>query len=180
MYSYSRRRCLPSLFSCVMTPFCVLFRVKDCNLRRKWAHAEWFRSLTLHGARATLLLALLELAHKGLVLLHQSGDFTTIGVKALHEFPEEVEIEGFSARKDRNFLDADLGDSLPSKLSPIGRMSAAYVEAQSISTLGRSFGSTLRFTPNHTISAVSRLHFEIETTVRSSWRRETRTANHPY
>jgi chromatin segregation and condensation protein Rec8/ScpA/Scc1 (kleisin family) len=43
-----------------------------------------------------LLLALLELAHNGLVLLHQSGDFTTIRVKALHEIPEELEIEGLA------------------------------------------------------------------------------------
>jgi segregation and condensation protein A len=56
---------------------------------------DWFRALPSDGARAALLLALLELAREGILLLHQSVDFAAIRVKSLHEIPEDMQIEAF-------------------------------------------------------------------------------------
>lgn len=42
---------------------------------------EWFLAQPRAGDRATLLLALLEMARNGVLLLHQEGDFSEIGVK---------------------------------------------------------------------------------------------------
>ena len=56
---------------------------------------DWFRALPSDGARAALLLALLELAREGILLLHQSMDFAAIRVKSLHEIPEDMQIEAF-------------------------------------------------------------------------------------
>lgn len=47
--------------------------------------AEWFRSQPSGQARAALFLALLELARKGFLLLHQEVEFAPIRVKALGE-----------------------------------------------------------------------------------------------
>jgi len=56
---------------------------------------DWFRALPSDGARAALLLAFLELAREGILLLHQSRDFAAIRVKSLHEIPEDMQIETF-------------------------------------------------------------------------------------
>jgi segregation and condensation protein A len=56
---------------------------------------DWFEAQATTGARAALLLALLELAHKGLVLLYQSGDFAVIRIKTLQQIPEDLQIESF-------------------------------------------------------------------------------------
>jgi chromatin segregation and condensation protein Rec8/ScpA/Scc1 (kleisin family) len=38
-------------------------------------------------------LALLELARKGILLLHQDEDFAAIRVKSLHEVPDDFHLE---------------------------------------------------------------------------------------
>jgi segregation and condensation protein A len=48
---------------------------------------EWFAVQPTTTAQVALLLALLELASKGCVLLHQAADFGAIRVKALREIP---------------------------------------------------------------------------------------------
>jgi hypothetical protein len=47
------------------------------------------------GARAALLLALLELGRKGILLLHQEEDFAAIRAKSLHEVPDDFHLEAF-------------------------------------------------------------------------------------
>jgi segregation and condensation protein A len=54
---------------------------------------EWFADQPTAGARIALLLALLELVRKGFLILHQSGQFGPICVKALQELPEELQLE---------------------------------------------------------------------------------------
>jgi hypothetical protein len=49
----------------------------------------WFAKQPSPGARAALLLALLELARKGFLLLHQAGEFTPLLAKPLRNLPEE-------------------------------------------------------------------------------------------
>jgi chromatin segregation and condensation protein Rec8/ScpA/Scc1 (kleisin family) len=56
---------------------------------------DWFEAQPTAGARAALLMALLELAHKGLILLYQSGDFAVIRVKALQQIHKDLQIESF-------------------------------------------------------------------------------------
>jgi segregation and condensation protein A len=59
--------------------------------------AEWFFAQTTAEAKATLLLALLELARKGLVLLHQQGQCSAIRLKAMGEIPVDlVMVDAFS------------------------------------------------------------------------------------
>jgi len=53
----------------------------------------WFRAQPSDGARASLFLALLELARKGILLLHQEEDFAPIHTKSIHEMPEYPNIE---------------------------------------------------------------------------------------
>jgi segregation and condensation protein A len=53
----------------------------------------WFDGQNSADARAALLLALLELARKGLVLLYQPGDFAVIRVKSLQGIPEDLQID---------------------------------------------------------------------------------------
>jgi segregation and condensation protein A len=57
---------------------------------------DWFEAQASAGARAALLLALLELARKGLVLLYQSGEFAVIRVKTLQPIPEDLQIDSFA------------------------------------------------------------------------------------
>lgn len=47
---------------------------------------DWFRGLPDAGSRTSLLLALLELARNGRLLLHQEEDFAPIRVKSMREF----------------------------------------------------------------------------------------------
>jgi segregation and condensation protein A len=56
---------------------------------------DWFRGQPGDGARAALFLALLELARKGILLVHQDEDFAAIRVKALREIPQSLELESF-------------------------------------------------------------------------------------
>ena len=58
--------------------------------------SDWFRDQPDDAARIALLLALLELARKGFLLLHQAGEFTSIRIKAPRELPEDVQIEEHS------------------------------------------------------------------------------------
>jgi hypothetical protein len=45
------------------------------------------------AARIALLLALLELAPQGFLLMHQAGEFTAIRVKTLREIPRDLEFD---------------------------------------------------------------------------------------
>lgn len=56
---------------------------------------DWFRVQPADGARAALLLALLELAHNGTLLVHQETDFAAIRVKSLQEVPQNPPLESF-------------------------------------------------------------------------------------
>ena len=58
--------------------------------------SDWFRDQPDDAARIALLLALLELARQGFLLLHQAGEFTSIRIKAPRELPEDVQIEEHS------------------------------------------------------------------------------------
>ena len=58
--------------------------------------SDWFRDQPDDSARVALLLALLELARKGFLLLHQAGEFASIRIKAPRELPEDVQIEEHS------------------------------------------------------------------------------------
>jgi len=55
--------------------------------------AEWFAVQPSKGARAALLLAMLELARKGFLLLHQPREFAPLQVKAIREIPEYIELD---------------------------------------------------------------------------------------
>jgi segregation and condensation protein A len=55
--------------------------------------AEWFDAQPDNAARVALLLALLELARKGFLLLHQAEDFASIRIKAVRELPQNIQIE---------------------------------------------------------------------------------------
>jgi segregation and condensation protein A len=57
---------------------------------------EWFAVQTTAAAKAALLLALLELARKGLVLLHQQGQCSSIRIKAMCEIPVNIDTDAFS------------------------------------------------------------------------------------
>jgi segregation and condensation protein A len=70
-------------------------RLASVPARAAVSTEDWFRALPSDGARAALLLALLELAREGILLLHQSTDFAAIRVKSLHEIPEDMQIETF-------------------------------------------------------------------------------------
>ena len=70
-------------------------RLASVPARAAVSTEDWFRALPSDGARAALLLALLELAREGILLLHQSVDFAAIRVKSLHEIPEDMQIEAF-------------------------------------------------------------------------------------
>jgi len=70
-------------------------RLASVPARAAVSTEDWFRALPSDGARAALLLALLELAREGILLLHQSMDFAAIRVKSLHEIPEDMQIEAF-------------------------------------------------------------------------------------
>jgi segregation and condensation protein A len=70
-------------------------RLASVPARAAVSTEDWFRALPSDGARAALLLALLELAREGILLLHQSMDFAAIRVKSLHEIPEDMQIETF-------------------------------------------------------------------------------------
>jgi chromatin segregation and condensation protein Rec8/ScpA/Scc1 (kleisin family) len=65
---------------------------------------DWFEAQPTARAHAALLMALLELAHKGLVLLHQSGEFAVIRVKTLQQIPEDLQIERFEFAVGGNLL----------------------------------------------------------------------------
>ena len=54
---------------------------------------EWFQVQPSDRARAALFLALLELARKGILLLHQEEDFAPIRTKFIHEISEYPDIE---------------------------------------------------------------------------------------
>ena len=70
-------------------------RLASVPARAAVSTEDWFRALPSDVARAALLLALLELAREGILLLHQSMDFAAIRVKSLHEIPEDMHIEAF-------------------------------------------------------------------------------------
>ena len=55
--------------------------------------AQWFAEQTGDGARAALLLALLELTRRGFVLLNQTHEAAPIRIKALCEVPEDMQVE---------------------------------------------------------------------------------------
>ena len=59
--------------------------------------AEWFSAQATAAAKVTLLLALLELARKGLVLLHQQGQCSAIRLKTMGKMPVDlVMLDAFS------------------------------------------------------------------------------------
>ena len=55
--------------------------------------SPWFADQPGNGARAVLLLALLELTRRGFVLLNQAHEATPIQIKALREIPADVQVE---------------------------------------------------------------------------------------
>jgi segregation and condensation protein A len=55
--------------------------------------AQWFADQTGDGARAALLLALLELTRRGFVLLNQAHEAAPIRIKALCEVPADIQVE---------------------------------------------------------------------------------------
>jgi len=55
--------------------------------------SDWFADQPGDGARCALLLALLELARKGFLLLNQAGESTPISVKALCFLPADMQVE---------------------------------------------------------------------------------------
>ena len=55
--------------------------------------AQWFADQTGDGARAALLLALLELTRRGFVLLNQAHEAAPIRIKALCEVPADMQVE---------------------------------------------------------------------------------------
>ena len=55
--------------------------------------AQWFAEQTGDGARAALLLALLELTRRGFVLLNQAHQAAPIRIKALCEVPADIQVE---------------------------------------------------------------------------------------
>jgi segregation and condensation protein A len=59
--------------------------------------AEWFATQTTAAAKVTLLLALLELARKGLVMHHQQGQCSAIRLKTMGKMPVDlVMVDAFS------------------------------------------------------------------------------------
>jgi segregation and condensation protein A len=54
---------------------------------------QWFADQTGDGARAALLLALLELTRRGFVLLNQAHQAAPIRIKALCEVPADIQVE---------------------------------------------------------------------------------------
>src|ERR1035441_8294320 len=54
---------------------------------------QWFADQTGDGARAALLLALLELTRRGFVLLNQAHEAAPIRLKALCEVPADIQVE---------------------------------------------------------------------------------------
>jgi chromatin segregation and condensation protein Rec8/ScpA/Scc1 (kleisin family) len=81
-------------------------RLASIPVRSAVSTEEWFRVQPSDGARAALFLALLELARKGILLLHQEEDFAAICTKSIHEIPEYLDIEAFLS-KPRRPLQAD-------------------------------------------------------------------------
>jgi chromatin segregation and condensation protein Rec8/ScpA/Scc1 (kleisin family) len=70
-------------------------RLASVPARAAVSTRDWFRVLPTDGARTALLLALLELARKGILLLYQEEDFAAIRVKSLREVPEDLQFEAF-------------------------------------------------------------------------------------
>jgi chromatin segregation and condensation protein Rec8/ScpA/Scc1 (kleisin family) len=68
-------------------------RLASIPARSAVSTEEWFRAQPSDGARAALFLALLELARKGILLLHQEEDFAPIRTKSIREIPEYPDIE---------------------------------------------------------------------------------------
>jgi segregation and condensation protein A len=70
-------------------------RLASIPARSAVSTEEWFQVQPSDRARAALFLALLELARKGILLLHQEEDFAAIRTKSIHEIPVCPDIEGF-------------------------------------------------------------------------------------
>ena len=68
-------------------------RLASIPARAAVSTEEWFQLQPSNQARAALFLALLELARKGILLLHQEGDFAVIRTKSIHEISEYPDIE---------------------------------------------------------------------------------------
>jgi chromatin segregation and condensation protein Rec8/ScpA/Scc1 (kleisin family) len=58
--------------------------------------AEWFTRQPDHGSQAALLLALLELARLGVIILHQPKHLASICLKPLRAVPEDVDVKVFA------------------------------------------------------------------------------------
>jgi chromatin segregation and condensation protein Rec8/ScpA/Scc1 (kleisin family) len=70
-------------------------RLASVPARAAISSEDWFRVQPGDGARAALLLALLELAHNGTLLVHQEAEFAAIRVKSLQEVPQNPPLESF-------------------------------------------------------------------------------------
>ena len=70
-------------------------RLASIPARSAVSTEEWFQVQPSNRARAALFLALLELARKGILLLHQDEDFAAIRTKSIHEIPVGPDIEAF-------------------------------------------------------------------------------------
>jgi segregation and condensation protein A len=68
-------------------------RLASIPARSAVSTEEWFQVQPSDRARAALFLALLELARKGVLLLHQEEDFAPIRTKFIHEISEYSDIE---------------------------------------------------------------------------------------
>jgi chromatin segregation and condensation protein Rec8/ScpA/Scc1 (kleisin family) len=71
----------------------IVVRLASIPVRAAVSTEEWFRVQPSDGARAVLFLALLELARKGILLLHQEEEFAPIRTKSIHEIPVYPDIE---------------------------------------------------------------------------------------
>jgi chromatin segregation and condensation protein Rec8/ScpA/Scc1 (kleisin family) len=70
-------------------------RLASIPARSAVSTEEWFQVQPSNRARAALFLALLELARKGILLLHQDEDFAAIRTKSIHEIPVGPDVEAF-------------------------------------------------------------------------------------
>jgi len=71
-------------------------RLASVPLSTAVSTGDWFRELGAGQARAALLLALLELARKGILLLYQGEDYAPIRVKSLEAVPPDLPLDAYS------------------------------------------------------------------------------------
>jgi segregation and condensation protein A len=68
-------------------------RLASISIHSAVSTAGWFADQPSLAARASLLLALLELSRNGFILLHQFGEFAPLQVKPICAIPEDLEFD---------------------------------------------------------------------------------------